>query len=150
METGTEATGGDVTPPTGGDVTPPTSVIVTVTPADSHSPLLPDPTTTASAPTGSPEDKGGVGVASPEDKGGVDVASPEDKDEGNTSIERVSTISSKEGTEMDHPLPALSPPGNISREDPGPKINGLTEVMLTFLLYRTTACEHALTFLSTG
>lgn len=46
----------------------------------------------------------------------------EEREEGNISIGRVSAISTEEGTEVDHPLPALSPPGSVAWQEPVPQI----------------------------
>ena len=57
------------------------------------------------------------------------MASPsQESDEGNVSIEKVSTISKEEGTEMDHPPQATSPPVPTLPQEVGPQLTTMTEV----------------------
>ena len=61
-------------------------------------------------------------TAASEDGG---VASPEGR---NVSIGRVSAISKEDGTEMDHPIPALSPAVAVPSQEAMPQLSTLTQV----------------------
>lgn len=78
-----------------------------------HESLLPASADTTSDPPTSP-------LPSEEDR----------EEEANISIGRVSAISTEEGaTDMNHPLPALSPPGTAAAlQDPVPHLTTLTQV----------------------
>lgn len=56
------------------------------------------------------------------------VASPEER---NVSIGRVSAISKEDGTEMDYPIPALSPALAVPAQEAMPQLATLTQTTLT-------------------
>ena len=114
-----EATGGGDSE--GGVVTPPTPIAVMVTLAGATEPV-PFETVEPLPPTPPPEGGGKGGVASP----------PEGGDEGNVSIERAPAISKEEGTNVEHPVQASSPPVIVPPQtEANPQITTMTEVCIS-------------------
>lgn len=70
-----------------------------------------------------------VAADAPDTAAGEDggMASPEGR---NVSIGRVSAISKEDGTEMDHPIPALSPAIAVPTQEAMPQLSTLTQVLL--------------------